>query len=1166
MRDKSLSWALMLLLLGGVIASDMVPKSVSAQTAQDRKTEADQLLKLGKQQQEQGQSQEALKTLQRVLILFQQSGDRLNESYSLNYIASIYDSIGQYSKALEFYQQALTIAKEINNRDGEGGILSNIGGSYRNLKEYSKAIIFFQQALTIAKEINNHDDEGLTLSNIGEAYRSLGENSKAVTFFQKALEIAREIRNHNREIASLNDLGAVYGDLQEYSKALDFFQQAIAVSKALKNRAGEAHALNNISAVHNILGNSQKALEFANQALNLYRELGDQSGIGSTLYDVGVIYHNLGKQQDALIFYNQALQAYQVLEDQPKEASILYAIGNIYSDLGESQKSLEHYNQALKLYDALGDLTGKASTLNKIGISYANLGKQREALKFYEQSLSLYRSMKKQSELGPILSNIGLVYFALDDYQKALEFYNQALPIQTAAGNQASIAATLHNIGGVYAQLGDNRKALDFLNRALSLRQISKDKSGEAKTLNNIGSIYRDSGKLQKALEFYYRALALRREAGDRLGIATMLNNIGVIYLGLDDKQKALEFLIQALPLRREVGDQSGEGSTLNNIGLTYLILNNKQRSLEFLTQALTVQRAIKDRSGEATTLYNIGLVFSQKQPKIAIIFLKQSISNFERIRFDIRGLPKENQESYTKTIAHTYRQLADLLLKENRILEAQQVLDLLKVEELEDYLRNTRTTTDEKIIIRRPEEEIISLYDKLQKTAIQLGQERAELSALNAKNALNPAQETRLDQLKRLETAINRQFNQFLDSEPIKALLNKLTTDTQQQAVDPTVLNGLRDDLKTLNAVSLYPLILDDRLELIITTPNNPPVRRIVPVKKADLIKTITAYRSALKRPGNLTETQQLAQQLYDWLIKPIEQDLAQANPQTIIYAPDGALRYIPLATLYDKNQPAGKQWLAQRYQIQNITARSLINNFTTPRKPQLQIFAGAYGSQSKTVEIGTNRFSFSGIPFTLKEVNALGQTFPNTRILTEQAFSKTSTERQLDSFNIIHLATHGKFVVGKAENSFILLGNGDTITLPEIKDLSLANVDLIVLSACETGIGDILGGGEEILGLGYQFQRAGAKAAIASLWQVDDGGTQLLMNAFYKALQQGMTKSQALQVAQNALITSNFKSLGLSRSDIEVTSDRTGQPIPASQLSHPYYWAPFILIGNGL
>ncbi|KAM3113475.1 CHAT domain-containing protein [Phormidesmis sp. 146-33] len=167
-----------------------------------------------------------------------------------------------------------------------------------------------------------------------------------------------------------------------------------------------------------------------------------------------------------------------------------------------------------------------------------------------------------------------------------------------------------------------------------------------------------------------------------------------------------------------------------------------------------------------------------------------------------------------------------------------------------------------------------------------------------------------------------------------------------------------------------------------------------------------------------------------------------------------------------------------------------------------------------------------------------------------------------------IVHFATHASFIPGDPKQSFILFGNGETANLRDIENWTLKNVDLVVLSACETAVGiqaygeRSLGNGEEILGLGYQFQDRGAKATIASLWTVDDGGTQVLMDAFYARLKKGnLTKIEALQQAQIALMKNDRSLTQLLKSN----APNGAQPI-YSPLDHPYYWAPFILIGNGL
>lgn len=178
------------------------------------------------------------------------------------------------------------------------------------------------------------------------------------------------------------------------------------------------------------------------------------------------------------------------------------------------------------------------------------------------------------------------------------------------------------------------------------------------------------------------------------------------------------------------------------------------------------------------------------------------------------------------------------------------------------------------------------------------------------------------------------------------------------------------------------------------------------------------------------------------------------------------------------------------------------------------------------------------------------------------------------MSNHTIIHLATHGAFVVGRPEESFILFGDGSRTNLKEVeRTWKLDNVDLIVLSACETGVNGQFGKGQEILGFGYLMQLAGARASIASLWTVSDSGTQMLMETFYEILKQqpNMSKNEALQLAQQALINSKNNEININIPSkrgvtIQVTLKPGAKTKLKSSLSHPYYWSPFILIGNGL
>jgi CHAT domain-containing protein/tetratricopeptide (TPR) repeat protein len=888
------------------------------------------------------------------------------------------------------------------------------------------------------------------------------------------------------------------------------------------DRAGEAATLNNIGHVYDALGEKQKALDYYQQALPLRRAVGDRAGEATTLNNIGVVYDALGEKQKALDHYQQSLPLSRAVGDRSQEATTLNNIGRVYSALGEKQKALDYYQQSLPLSRAVGDRAGEARTLGNIGHVYSALGEKQKALDFYQQALPLRRAVGDRAGEATTLNNIGKVYFDLGERQNALDYFQQSLPLSRAVGDRAGEARTLGNIGSVYSALGKKRKALDFYQQVLPLWRAVGDRAGEATTLNNIGSVYDDLREKQKALDFYQQALPLWRAVGDHTGEAITLNNIGKIYDDLGEKQKALDHYQQVLSLRRAVGDRTGEAATLNNIGFVYNALGEKQKVLDYYQQALSLVRAVRYRAGEAITLDNIGyLLQQQKQPQLAIIFYKQSFNVYETLRGDIKGLSKELQQTYTETVADTYRRLSDLLLEQDRILEAQRVLDLLKVQELDDYLRGVRgnNNTETGIIKLLPEQKIDQGIEKMLTNAVNIGQEISQLQESRKLNGkLTPSEEKQLAQLWEQQGKIVENFNQFIESPEVIALINQLKPQTRSADLLNRLgdLGSLPDNLKKLdqNAVLLYPLILEDRLEIIITTPDSPPVRRTVKVSKKELNQTISQFRSSL---SNIADSKKPAQKLYEWLIKPIENDLKTAQAKTIIYAPDGQLRYIPLAALYD-----GKQWLIERYRINNITAASL-TDFNTKPELKMQILAAAFTQGRYQFKIGEQPFDFSGLRFAGKEINQLAETVSPTTKFINTDFNPQIIP-QMDSYTIVHWATHAAFVPGTPEQSFVLFGDGTLVTLKDMKKWQFKNLDLIVLSGCETGLGGNFGTGIEILGLGYQLQSTGVRAVIASLWSVDDGGTQVLMNDFYSNLKTGKySKAEALQKAQISLININ-------------------------------------------
>jgi tetratricopeptide (TPR) repeat protein len=452
----------------------------------------------------------------------------------------------------------------------------------------------------------------------------------------------------------------------------------------------------------------------------------------------------------------------------------------------------------------------------------------------------------------------------------------------------------LAGLGQLYFRLGQYDQALDYCQQALQISRQTGEKLSEASSLSFLGGIYWRQQQLDLALEYLQSSLRLTQDMGDIINESRVLVAMGRIYQAQGNPDQAVTVLRQALTSQREVGVRPDEGSTLTVLGLAYGSQGNLPEATATLQQAIIIHQETGNLAAEAETLANLGKVLAETQPELAIVFYKQSVNVREEIRGGLRAIPQDLQQAYTASVAEDYRTLADLLLQQNRVLEAQRVLDLLKVQELEDYLHNVRGTeqTTTGVDYWELEQHILDLYN-------QTIAEGAELAQLQAKVSLTPTENQRRDELLARQDELRSVFQDFRERDDVRAAIAQMRTSTDGQNIELGNFNKLQNSLADLdtNAVLLYPLILPDRLELVLITPNGAPIRRPVPVSAADLNRAIVELGQALKDPQ--LDAQAPAQRLYEWLIAPLENDLVAAHAKTIIYAPDGALRYIPLAAL---------------------------------------------------------------------------------------------------------------------------------------------------------------------------------------------------------------------------------------------------------------------------
>ena len=451
-----------------------------------------------------------------------------------------------------------------------------------------------------------------------------------------------------------------------------------------------------------------------------------------------------------------------------------------------------------------------------------------EALEYFEQSLAIREDIGDRRGEGTMLNNIGGIYSSLGEYSRALEYYEQSLAIREAIGDRRGEGTMLNNIGFIYSSLGEYSTALDYYEQSLAIREAIGDRRGVGESLNNIGVIYSRLGEYSTALDYYEQSLAISEAIGDRRGEGTMLNNIGFIYDSLGEYSTALDYYEQSLAISEAIGDRRGEGTMLNNIGVIYSRLGEYSTALDYYEQSLAIREAIGDREGEGITLANIGRVLNrQEKPEVAIVFLKKSVNVREFIRQNALS-SQESQKSYLNTVAYDYRFLADLLLEQGRILEAQQVLELLKVEEIKEFTRGeVLDIATREIKLSDAETAIWEKYDGL----IDLGKRLEQQGCNDQGFRCQPMHTLYSNNVPTLTAEFNTSVESF-----ISEFRDRLPEDPG--ALNPENFIGEADDtiLQTPGTALIYPVVLDDKLWVLWATSSGVVNSVSVPVSQQEL------------------------------------------------------------------------------------------------------------------------------------------------------------------------------------------------------------------------------------------------------------------------------------------------------------------------------------------
>jgi CHAT domain-containing protein len=977
------------------------------------------------------------------------------------------------------------------------------------------AIDKLRASLSSWRSAGAHDQEAQTLKRIGAAYQPLGQYQNALSFYNQALSLSRKIKDRSRESETLNEIGCVYITLGDTRKALELCTRALQISRSIINRRNEARALNSLGEIHYGLGNLQHSLELYQQALAIWHEVGDREGKALSLLNCGYTCSDLGQIKEALAFFNQALSFWQAARHRRGEALTLTAIGRLYSRTGETQKALDFFQESMELIHVIGDPIEEARILNGMAYVYDGMGEKRRALEYYDRALSLFRDADYLNGEASTLGDAGGVWYSLGDTEKALSYHQNALSIFRAVGDHRLEIFELKEIGKVYEAKGEKAKALKNYLSARSFYRSEKDLRGEADAVNLIGRIHQDMGQTKRALQYYDHALLLNRQAEYRFGEATTLYNMARLERDrgnlIPAKARTEAGLEVIESLRTKVVSQDLRASYFASVRqhhelfIDILMQLHKERPTEgFDSAAFDASERARARS----LLESLSEARADIRQGVNPALLGQERSLQEALN--------AKAERHMQLIAARDKEQAEILAKE---------IDQLTTEygEIEAQIRSTSPryaalTQPQPLLLKEIQRQVLDDNSLLLEYA--LGDERSYLWAVTRTEVWSYELPGRAN----IEEAARR----------VRALLtaNQPTpgeTFEQRQIRVADADAQLPAETAALSKLVLAPVItrLGNKRLLIIAD----GALQYIPFQTLTVQRNhndVTSQSEVSTRPDDqvpLVFDHEIVNEPSASTLALVLSDMATRKPppDTIAVLADPVFEADdPRVRVSSPTGTQGAPYLSRKNEVQQAF-RDVGLPVTGVQVPRLI---------SSRVEADA-----------IMNVTPWGT---GLKALDFDASRATVTGANLGRYRIVHFATHGFIDDQHPELSGIVLSLVDEqgrpqdgfLRMHDIYNLKLS-ADLVVLSACNTGLGKEVKG-EGLIGLTRGFMYAGASGVLASLWKVDDEATAELMKQFYEAmLKKGMSPAAALRDSQLAMRRQK-------------------------RWQAPYYWAGFVIQGQ--
>jgi CHAT domain-containing protein len=1113
--------------------------------ATSHKQEAMAQVRLGNDLSAANQRPAAIEAYKTAIALSDQHVDDALHALAQDELAFLYRKTGERAQALELYKQALALQQTINDRVGELNSLTGMNGIYEKMGDAQDELQTGKQALDLVPDDQPAHGKAVVLLQIGDAYNRLNQTEHALEYLNRSL--------------------VAYGD----------------------DPAGREIVLAEIGEVYATLGDMKTALKYSNQALEITHTEHTPAAEQKVLADIAQIYWWLGDLPSSIAIDKKNLAAARDRKDVENIGVNLNNLALVYSDAGDSEQAEPLFLESLDLARQRGDHSAEATTLSGLGMAYYWLGHEQQAIDTLNQALAIERDLKDPHGEAIALDDLGVVYEGIGEPQRALEAGNQAVSLLKDFGDEPQEAIALNSMGATYHRLGIYDRAADYFQQSFTIDQRIDDPDGQMRSLNNLAVLAEEQHDKPTAIGYYNQSLAIARKLNNRGLQAYLLATIAMAETGPGAALKVAAVertrIESALQTARAAGDINDQALATYNLGVLMDWQGHPAKALPYLRQAISLWKSCGNVASEKSAQSQI----AREERKLG--HLEAALSDIDKaIHLD------ESQRSLLKS--DTFRASYFSTANSDYTLKIGILMDLHHGQPDAGYGAKALATS-EQARARSLLDLLSQSHAVLQHAAAPglIAQAHVAENTLNAKEAerariaaavSSPGQQA---EVQRIDEEIQRAAADFANLQdkiriqsPAYARLTQPLTLTQirQQVLDPGSIlleYSLGEQHSYLFAVTLTSL-----------TAYVLPPRAQIERSARDFYDLISGNNQ------DLQEIERTGRALTDTLLGPIAAQLGHAR---LIIVGDGKLQeFVPFAALPSPNssltsprpliadheiltEPSAsavailRQGLHGRAEPSGAVAvfADPVFQTTDPRlssaastlqpasseKSTSTIMDASFDPSSTTLVRGAAREtgfdspqSIPRLPHTREEATSiLSLTNPaqSFQAIGFDATKAAASNPALANYRIVHFATHGFLDAGNPDLSGIVLSLYDKsgkpidgfLRLNDIFALKLP-VDLVVLSACESGQGQLVTG-EGLMGLTRGFFHAGAASLAVSLWSVDDAATAELMSRFYKGMlgPEKQTPAAALRAAQ-----------------LSMAAD--------PKWAHPFFWAPFTVEGE--